>query len=202
MSKRPFTIVVGLDYSDHSDVALDRGFELASGEMATELHVVALHPAVDLARARVPKSALLEVEVAAARLQRYVARRWADFSRERQHQWVQPPARVVSHARFDEAGRGIVQLASDLSADLIIVGTHGREGFTRFLLGSVSERVLRLSACPVLVVRPKTIIGGDSVIQPPCQHCRQVRELSSGELWCEEHRDSNGRSHTHHPHDG
>ena len=38
---------------------------------------------------------------------------------------------------------------------LIVMGSHGRRGFARWLLGSVAERVLRGSACPVMVVKPK-----------------------------------------------
>jgi nucleotide-binding universal stress UspA family protein len=39
--------------------------------------------------------------------------------------------------------------------DLIVMGTHGRTGLSRMLLGSVAGRVIRLSRCPVLSVRPK-----------------------------------------------
>ena len=47
----------------------------------------------------------------------------------------------------------IVLLATDEKADLIVIGTHGRGGLNRALLGSVADRVVRLAPCPVLTVR-------------------------------------------------
>ncbi|WP_042266928.1 universal stress protein [Paraburkholderia heleia] len=46
----------------------------------------------------------------------------------------------------------IVRIAEDWHADLIAMGTHGRRGVRRLVLGSVAERVLRLAHCPVLLV--------------------------------------------------
>jgi len=51
----------------------------------------------------------------------------------------------------------IVQLAESLPADIVVMGTHGRSGFERLLLGSVTERVLRKAPCPVLTVPPRAI---------------------------------------------
>ena len=48
----------------------------------------------------------------------------------------------------------IVDQALRLSADLVVMGTHGQRGFTRLLLGSVTEHVLRQAPCPVLTVPP------------------------------------------------
>ena len=48
----------------------------------------------------------------------------------------------------------IVGAAQDEKADMIVIGTHGRSGLNRLLLGSVAERVVRLAPCPVLTVRP------------------------------------------------
>jgi nucleotide-binding universal stress UspA family protein len=48
---------------------------------------------------------------------------------------------------------GIVEHASAVGADLIVMGTHGRRGLSHALLGSVAERVLRTAPCPVLTVR-------------------------------------------------
>ncbi|WP_254533137.1 universal stress protein [Natrinema gelatinilyticum] len=57
-----------------------------------------------------------------------------------------------------ERGRGrpdrlIVKRAEDDDYDMIVIGSHGRDGVTRVLLGSVAEKVMRRSSMPVLVVR-------------------------------------------------
>jgi len=49
--------------------------------------------------------------------------------------------------------REVVALATDERADLVLMGTHGRGGLDRALLGSVADRVVRLAPCPVLTVR-------------------------------------------------
>jgi len=49
----------------------------------------------------------------------------------------------------------IVDYAKEWHADLIVMGTHGRTGLSHVLTGSVAERVVRLSPCPVLVTRSK-----------------------------------------------
>jgi nucleotide-binding universal stress UspA family protein len=53
-----------------------------------------------------------------------------------------------------EAGDSIASAAEAEQADLVVVGTRGRSGAGRMLLGSVSDHVVRNAACPVLVVRP------------------------------------------------
>ena len=47
----------------------------------------------------------------------------------------------------------ITETAAETDADLIVMGTHGRTGFTRLIMGSVAEEVLRRAPCPVLTVR-------------------------------------------------
>src|SRR5690348_7481240 len=49
----------------------------------------------------------------------------------------------------------ILDRASSLAAAVIVMGTHGTSGFERFVLGSVTERVLRKATCPVLTVPPR-----------------------------------------------
>jgi|ERR1017187_4321499 nucleotide-binding universal stress UspA family protein len=48
---------------------------------------------------------------------------------------------------------GVLETATDMGADLIVMGSHGRRGLQRFLLGSVAQRVLSHVDVPVLVVR-------------------------------------------------
>ena len=59
------------------------------------------------------------------------------------------PIAVQGHAASE-----ICRVAREGHHDLIVVGTHGRTGIARFMLGSVAEHVLRDAPCPVLVVRP------------------------------------------------
>jgi nucleotide-binding universal stress UspA family protein len=55
-----------------------------------------------------------------------------------------------------DAARQIVAAAAALPADLLVIGTHGASGFEHLVLGSVTERVLRQAACPVLTVPPRS----------------------------------------------
>jgi nucleotide-binding universal stress UspA family protein len=50
-------------------------------------------------------------------------------------------------------GETIAQQVKDFDADLVVVGTHGRRGFSRALLGSGAEQIIRMSPTPVLVIR-------------------------------------------------
>jgi nucleotide-binding universal stress UspA family protein len=52
-----------------------------------------------------------------------------------------------------EAAGGIVNEADNVRAGLIVIGSHGRKGIRRLVLGSVAEKVVRTAACPVLVAR-------------------------------------------------
>lgn len=58
----------------------------------------------------------------------------------------------------------ILERSAALLSDLIVMGTHGRHGFDRFVLGSVTEKVIRKASCPVLTVPPGTL---DAVPAPP-----------------------------------
>jgi len=59
--------------------------------------------------------------------------------------------------RTGDARDMICQTAKDLGVDLIVMGTHGRRGVTRALLGSVTEGVVRNAPCPVLTIKPHTV---------------------------------------------
>lgn len=49
----------------------------------------------------------------------------------------------------------ILRTAKEINADLIVMGTHGRKGFSHVMMGSVAERVAREAPCPVFIVREK-----------------------------------------------
>ncbi|MEO5878253.1 MAG: universal stress protein, partial [Streptosporangiaceae bacterium] len=63
-----------------------------------------------------------------------------------------PDLEVQSVVEPGSASRGLIDLGRD--ADLVVVGTHGRTGMARVLLGSVAEQVVRHAPCSILAVRP------------------------------------------------
>jgi universal stress protein A len=60
----------------------------------------------------------------------------------------------------------VLQTATRLGIDLIVMATHGRKGLRRLVLGSVAERVVREAQCPVLTVKPKAARTGASRTRP------------------------------------
>lgn len=61
--------------------------------------------------------------------------------------------RVETRLAEGDAADEILRLAEELPCDLIVMGTHGRSGLDRLLMGSVAESVLRRAGCPVLTVK-------------------------------------------------
>lgn len=64
-----------------------------------------------------------------------------------------PHIRVERKLLLGDAAHEIVALAKNSHCDLIVMGTHGRTGLSRLLMGSVAEIVLRRALCPVLTVK-------------------------------------------------
>jgi nucleotide-binding universal stress UspA family protein len=67
---------------------------------------------------------------------------------------VKLPAGVQGALAVGDPRAQILRAAAEAPTDCIVMGTHGRRGFERFVLGSVTEHVLRKAACPVLAVPP------------------------------------------------
>ncbi len=90
---------------------------------------------------------------------------------EEQLRGVEVPDPTIRVERVVEEGdpaATIVRVAEAAGADLIVLGTHGRTGVGRLLMGSVAEAVLRRAACPVLTVKapsPATLPGAGAATQ-------------------------------------
>ncbi|GMV17649.1 MAG: universal stress protein [Myxococcales bacterium] len=198
--KKPYLIVVGIDFAPSGNAALERAFELASAEENGEVHVIYVArgygPLVHLDTGAEIVTATMDE--ASQKLKAYVEEKLAKFVEKRAAQELGTFSRAVTHIRLDAPAEEIAQLASDLEASLVVVGTHGRRGVRRLLLGSVAEGVVRLAPCAVLVVRPPE--GGPvAQIEPPCPDCVRVRAETKGEdLWCPRHHEHHGRRHVYH----
>lgn len=205
-TNKPYVIVVGIDYSPAGDLALDRAFRIAADRHDAEVHIVhvlqsltALTPIEGTVGTIAPDATTLTA--ASEQLRRHADQRLQKFAELAPAGGTPGPLflRAVSHLRLDAPAHEIAQLASDLEADLVVVGTHGRRGAARLLLGSVAESVVRLAPCPVLVEREKSVDQSVPRIEPACPRCVEARRASAGaELWCEQHRERHGRRHTYH----
>jgi len=65
-----------------------------------------------------------------------------------------------------EPATEIIRLARLLGANLIAMGTHGRTGLGRLLMGSVAEAVLRRAPCPVLTLKAPFFVGAEAPVEP------------------------------------
>ena len=76
------------------------------------------------------------------------------------------PKLAVTHVLLEgDPAAEIARYAADAGIDVIVIGTHGRTGVDRLVLGSVAERVMREAPCSVLVVRlPKGMAGAERPI--------------------------------------
>jgi universal stress protein E len=139
----PKKILVAVDLSDCGDRALTQAKELAALFGAT-LDVV---HAVDVDAQSAPLSAL--VPPIQLRFDEIVASRKAGLDKRMGDLNVEGAA---LHIEFGRPDRVIKEAAEKLGADFVVMGTHGRQGFSRFFLGSTAERILRATSVPTLVV--------------------------------------------------
>jgi universal stress protein A len=70
-------------------------------------------------------------------------------------QRVSPQSSVLEFIQVGTPSEEIVKVAKEWPADLLVIGSHGRGGMQRALLGSVAETVMRHAPCPLVVVRSK-----------------------------------------------
>ena len=141
-------ILCPIDLSDASRHALEHARVLAQWYTAkiTVLHVCnpMVIPSTDFAGiGMVPPAVLTEVE--------------RDIARQEVLEFIGGEQMAGMDVFIDsgQAANAILVRAFALPADLIVMGTHGIGGFEHLLLGSVTEKVLRKAACPVLTVPPR-----------------------------------------------
>lgn len=137
--KKP--ILVPYDFSSHSRLAVEKALELA--ESPSLIHILHVLPTfVPLAPEGFPVEAIddrVRLEAAQQSLnEEFADSRFASIPRE---------------VLIGDPGMVCVDRAEAIEAELIIVPSHGRSGFSRLLLGSVAERIVRLAKCPVLILK-------------------------------------------------
>jgi universal stress protein A len=132
------TILHPTDFSERSDAALQLACALARdyGARLVVLHV-AVQPAVAYGEGYIT-----------------VDSHFQDM-REQLNQLSIPADDIRAERRFEtgDPTTEILRVASEIHADLIVVGTHGRTGVGRLLMGSTAEQIVRQAPCPVLTLK-------------------------------------------------
>jgi len=144
------TILVATDFSDASAPATAYAFSLARALNARVyvMHVVPEDDVRVLTAIRPYLQSAVTPETLVDTFYTEAAKRLATLVEEAHATELVQERLIVTGAPAAE----IMQCAAAKQVQLIIIGTHGRRGVTRFLMGSVAERVLREAPCAVLIV--------------------------------------------------
>jgi nucleotide-binding universal stress UspA family protein len=174
-------ILCPTDFSDFSERAFDYGLSLARRYKAELylLHVV--RPVIiGYPEYAIPDS----VNEFYGELREHAEEQLREFAKVHAEGGVQAMVAVEEGV----ATESILDFARENSVDMIVMGTHGRRGFQRLTLGSVTERVLRKAGCPVLAVRRPAhdFVGPGSKGEPVQLHkillCSDFSECSDRAL--------------------
>jgi nucleotide-binding universal stress UspA family protein len=158
MSIFPTRILLATDGSGEAELATRTAVDLARMS-DSELHVIhvmdaAPSPSLLFPEATDPEGVEVPDPVLEQDLERHAEQLGSqilDAEAERVHSAGGTVART--HLAMGDAPREIVHLAEDLEAGLVVMGSRGRGGIRRALMGSVSDSVVRHVHCPVLIVR-------------------------------------------------
>jgi nucleotide-binding universal stress UspA family protein len=166
MSIFPTKILLATDGSTEAELAARSAVDL-SQKTDSELHLihvmdvakVGLSMAVLYSEATDPEGVKLPDPVLEEELERS-AKQEGREALDEEEQRVRSAGGTVahSHLRMGEVEGEIVHLAEDLGAGLIVMGSRGRRGMRRALMGSVSDSVVRHAHCPVMVVRAEPVV--------------------------------------------
>jgi nucleotide-binding universal stress UspA family protein len=148
---KPERILVPVDFSDSSARALHYAAE-QSAKSSGSLIVVHVVP-VDYGWSRIGQDESQELDRS---LQRQAADRLRAFADEHLGHNVAADFEV----RMGRPAEEIVAAAGESNCDSIVISTRGLTGLDRYLIGSVADRVARIAACPVVLIRPAKYSAG------------------------------------------
>lgn len=146
-----YKVVVGVDYSEPSSHAMRAALDIA---VHRETQIYAIAVAEGWAPGR-PAEASAEMQQtfhdeAQTTLEKWIGEQVDELEKTG---FKFNRKRVAAAIDFGKPAEGILALAEDVQADLIVVGTHGRKGIERLVVGSVANEVVRGAHCAVLVAR-------------------------------------------------
>ena len=146
------SIVVGTDGSTTASVAVRRAAELAAGNPGSRLHLVSAYRPVQKDRLESERQGIpsdIDWKVSRSEDADEILRRGKEIAAEG------GATDVHVHSLDVPAADAILDVASDVSAGLIVVGSQGMTGARRYLLGSVPNRIAHHAECDVLIVNTR-----------------------------------------------
>lgn len=142
----PVQVVVAFDFSPSAEYALVRAVDVAARAPQHVLHIIAT---LDERAGKLRGISYRDAEHVQHLVRERVVAAFAGRDTASEVQFF-------VHARIGKPAEEILRLAAEIGADLIFIGSHGKVGLERLLLGSTCERVVREAHCPVMVARAKT----------------------------------------------
>ncbi|MEO8845242.1 MAG: universal stress protein [Kofleriaceae bacterium] len=144
-------VVVAYDFTQSGRAALHRAIALANRDPSFVLQVIcAIDPHGQVPP--LPHSGRVDYQYA----EQVQAALTDEMKRELALAEITDRVHFAVHARIGKPAEEILALAREIGADLVIIGSKGAMGLERWVLGSVSEHVVREAGCTVEVARPKT----------------------------------------------
>jgi nucleotide-binding universal stress UspA family protein len=140
-------ILVPVDFSEHSQRALDEAIGLAK-KFGAELHLLHCYQLYPVGATGAPYDIVLPETLERA-IREGASGLLSEWKQKAAGQGVQ----VQEHLDAGAPSSGIADLAEKLGADLIVMGSRGLTGLKHLMLGSVAERTIRIAPCPVLIVK-------------------------------------------------
>jgi nucleotide-binding universal stress UspA family protein len=142
-------ILGATDFSEHGDVALRRAAELAA---AGDARLIAFHVLPE-PEAPSPLLAHYDVELTKEKIEKAKADAVVELRARIPEALRQSGLEIEYLVSFGDPASEILEADAKHHPDLIVVSTHGRRGWQRWIMGSVAERVLQMAKADVLAVR-------------------------------------------------
>jgi nucleotide-binding universal stress UspA family protein len=150
-------ILMATDFSNYSKEALSYAVYLAK-LLKADLYLIHVFETPFYSHTGVSASVQRGVQDWIQELKKEELKKLETLAEETQKQGVKVHAVFKDGKAFVE----IIKAIEEVHADLIVIGTHGRTGLPHVVMGSVAERVVRQSPCPVFTTRPKASVSKEN----------------------------------------
>jgi len=152
-------ILIALDYNPTAQKVVETGYNLAK---AMHAQTILLHVTSDATYySPLNYSPIMGFEFFSNAVDPITSEEITRAAHDYLDKWKQHlgDENIQTEVKYGAIGETIIDTATELNVDIIVMGTHSRRGLEKILLGSVAENVLRRSSTPLLIIPTKIIEG-------------------------------------------